>query len=126
MKTFELIFDHVDGLSNIYILDAAGLLAARGIECSIVDMHTIKPLDVECLNYAISKSRLIVTVEEHNIIGGLGSAVAEVIAEYGKGIGFKRVGLTGFSKGYGSHEEVKAANGVGRRQIKETILNMVG
>ncbi len=62
-------------------LDAAELLAVQGIECTVVDMHTIKPLDEECLNTAVAKSKLIVTVEEHSIIGGLGGAVAEYLAE---------------------------------------------
>ena len=62
-------------------LDAAELLAAKGVECTVVDMHTIKPLDKECLNTAVAKSKLIVTVEEHSIIGGLGGAVAEFLAE---------------------------------------------
>ena len=72
----------------------------------------------------ISDNGVIVTVEDHNITGGFGSAVAEVIAEYGKGVKFRRLGLTGFSKGYGNHEEVKTANGVGRKQIREKILEL--
>ena len=62
-------------------IDAAELLAAQGVECTVVDMHTIKPMDEECVNAAITKSKMIVTVEEHNIIGGLGGAVAEYLAE---------------------------------------------
>ena len=56
---------------------AAELLEKRGIHCSVIDMHTIKPLDEEILDDVFSTFELIVTVEEHNVIGGLGSAVAE-------------------------------------------------
>ena len=56
---------------------AAELLEKRGIHCSVIDMHTIKPLDEEILDNVVSTFELIVTVEEHNVIGGLGSAVAE-------------------------------------------------
>ena len=56
---------------------AADLLAQKGIECAVYDMHTIKPLDKECLLKIFSEYPLIVTVEEHNIVGGMGSAVAE-------------------------------------------------
>ena len=62
-------------------LDAAELLATEGIDCTVIDMHTIKPLDKDCLDKAFAKSRLIVSVEEHTIIGGLGGAIAEYKAE---------------------------------------------
>lgn len=60
-------------------LQAAENLAEQGIEATVIDMHTIKPLDVECLE-SLTKYSLIVTVEEHTVIGGLGSAVAECLA----------------------------------------------
>lgn len=62
-------------------LDAAELLAAKGINCQVVDMHTIKPLDTECLDKAFAKNKLMVSVEEHSIIGGLGGAIAEYMSE---------------------------------------------
>lgn len=62
-------------------LEAAELLATEGIDCTVIDMHTIKPLDRDCLEKAFTKSRLIVSVEEHTIIGGLGGAIAEYKAE---------------------------------------------
>lgn len=74
-------------------LDAAELLVAQGLECSVVDMHTIKPLDTECLDNALAKSKLMVTVEEHNIIGGLGGAVAEYMAEKGNMPRLVRIGV---------------------------------
>lgn len=62
-------------------LDAAELLAAKGINCQVIDMHTIKPLDTDCLDKAFAKNKLIVSVEEHSIIGGLGGAIAEYMSE---------------------------------------------
>lgn len=59
------------------VLCAAGLLREKGISCTVVDMHTIKPLDTALLEQLFSAHGLIVTVEEHSKIGGLGSAVAE-------------------------------------------------
>jgi transketolase len=58
-------------------LEAAKLLDAHGISSTVVNMHTIKPLDLSVIDTAINSSKLIVTVEEHSVIGGLGSAVAE-------------------------------------------------
>ena len=60
-------------------LDAADLLAKQGIEARVIDMHTIKPLDAAAIRKAARETAAILTVEEHNVIGGLGSAVAEVL-----------------------------------------------
>ncbi len=72
---------------------AAELLAGEGIKARVVSMHTVKPIDREAIVTAAKETGAIVTVEEHNICGGLGSAVAEVIAESGMGIGFKMIAL---------------------------------
>lgn len=58
-------------------LEAAKLLESRGVSATVVNMHTIKPLDTSAVDKAAASSRLIVTVEEHTVIGGLGGAVAE-------------------------------------------------
>jgi len=58
-------------------LEAAKLLEERGIKTGVINMHTIKPLDASAIELALKHSKLIVTVEEHSVIGGLGSAVAE-------------------------------------------------
>ena len=62
---------------------AQPILAAEGIKCRIVSMHTIKPIDKDAIIDAANNTGGIVTIEEHNIIGGLGAAVAEVIADKG-------------------------------------------
>jgi transketolase len=69
------------------------LLDKKGISATLVNMHTIKPLDIELIKQCASVHRAIFTVEEHSIIGGLGSAVSEVLAEHSYGGIFKRVGI---------------------------------
>jgi transketolase len=60
---------------------AAEILKESGISVRVIDMHTIKPIDADIIVKAAKETKLIVTAEEHNIIGGLGSAVAEVLSE---------------------------------------------
>jgi transketolase len=62
-------------------MQAAELLAARGVDIRVLNTSTIKPLDTEAIIQAVRGVSLAVTLEEHSIIGGLGSAVAEVLAE---------------------------------------------
>jgi len=57
-------------------------LSKRGVTATVVDSHTIKPLDVETILRITSKANLIVTIEEHNVIGGLGSAIAETVVTH--------------------------------------------
>ena len=106
------------------ILDAAELLQAKGIQAKVINMHTIKPFDREIILQAAEEAGKIVTIEDHNIIGGLGSAVAEVIVEYGRAVRFKRIGLSGFSRGYGTYAEVKEQNGIGIKKICDTIWSL--
>ena len=73
-------------------LEAADKLAAEGVSVSVLDMHTIKPLDVEAVERCIRETGKIITVEDHNILNGLGSAVADVVAESGKAV-LRRVGI---------------------------------
>lgn len=62
-------------------LEAAEILSSQGIEVSVVDMHTIKPIDKEMVERKAKESGAILTVEEHSILGGLGSAVCEIVCE---------------------------------------------
>ena len=65
---------HVDSMK------AAEELAIEGIDCRVIDMHTIKPLDTDIIIKAARETGAILTCEEHSVIGGLGSAVSEVTA----------------------------------------------
>jgi len=76
-------------------LKAADALAAEGIEARVVDMFTIKPIDRDLIMDSIAKTGAIVTAENHQIIGGLASAVSEVIAEEGVGVPMEKIGVQG-------------------------------
>ena len=84
----ELIADGDDatimatGMMVAIAIEASEILAARGIRVRIINMHTIKPLDNDIVCKAAAETGAIVTAEEHNVIGGLGSAVAECVSEY--------------------------------------------
>ena len=67
------------GLMVNETLEAAKLLSAEGIEISVINMHTIKPIDAECVTKYAEKCGNVITVEEHSVIGGLGDAVADVL-----------------------------------------------
>lgn len=73
--------------------DYADQLKQKGIYPSVVSMHTLKPFDAECLRSLAKTHKRFFTFEEHTIIGGLGSAVAEVLAESGKDVKLKRIGI---------------------------------
>ncbi len=81
------------GLEVAEALQAAEALAETGIEATVVDMPMIKPLDNELILQQAKTTGAMVTVENHSVIGGLGSAVAEVLADAGVGLPFKRVGV---------------------------------
>ena len=69
------------GLMVYEAIQAAETLAAEGIDAGVINIHTIKPIDEELIAAAAAKTGLLLTVEEHSVIGGLGSAVADVLAE---------------------------------------------
>ena len=80
------------GLMVWEALQAAEELEKQGIRAQVIDVHTIKPIDRDAILRAARKTGAVVTAEEHNIIGGLGSAVAEVLAE-GYPVPMERVGV---------------------------------
>ena len=81
------------GLCVKEALDAADKLAQDGVEARVVDMASIKPIDEALIIESAKKTGAIVTAENHSIIGGLGSAVAETLMEAGIGLPFERVGV---------------------------------
>lgn len=82
-----------NGLTLRSAVDAAEELEKEGVSVNVVDMHTIKPFDEEAVKRAVEKTGKIITVEEHSVIGGLGSCVAEVIADYNLNCEFTRHGI---------------------------------
>jgi transketolase len=70
------------GPQSIRVSEAAEMLAERGIDAHVLHVPTIKPIDVEGVVAAAEKTGFVITIEEHTIVGGLGGAVAEVLAEH--------------------------------------------
>lgn len=109
-------------------LDAAERLALRGIEAAVLHMPTLKPLDAPALLERAAPVPVIVSVEEHSIIGGLGSAVAETLAEADFGIAkrFRRLALPDdFPDQYGSQASLMARYGLTAEGIEATVAQLV-
>ena len=105
-------------------LEAAEKLAAKGIEARVLDMHTIKPLDTDAVAAAVLDCGQIITVEDHNIINGLGAAVACVAAEMGQG----RVRRLGIQDQFGQsapYERLLELNGVTTANIVDVAQKLV-
>lgn len=105
-------------------LAAAEELSARGVNARVLDVHTIKPLDTEAVAACVSDCGKVVTVEDHNIINGLGSAVCCVAAEMGKGQ-VKRIGIQDQFGQSAPYERLLAMNGITVENIVESVLGMV-
>jgi transketolase len=101
-------------------LSAADILANEGIKCRVIDMYSIKPIDTDAIVKAAKDTYAIVTVEEHNILGGLGSAVAEVIVE-NYPCPMKRIGVMDVFGESGEHEELLAKYGLTARNIVDAV-----
>ncbi|MGQ0811183.1 MAG: transketolase family protein [Nitrospiraceae bacterium] len=99
------------------------LLRDLNIEARVLSMHTLKPIDMEALFSAALETQAIVTLEEHSVIGGLGGAVAEVLAESGElRVPFKRIGLPSeFSSHVGDQEYMQAVHGLSVDGIVNTL-----
>jgi transketolase len=95
-------------------LEASRKLSDKGIECRVLSMHTVKPLDVDSLKQAALETGGIITIEEHTVDGGLGGAVAENLLEEGLAPGFfHRIGLrSGFASIVGSQDYLRSAYGM--------------
>jgi len=112
------------GVATTRALDAAATLAAEGIECTVMHMHTVKPLDVEALLHHASSARLIVTIEEHTVVGGLGSAVVDALIEHLPGAmpPVKRLGIPDvFAHKYGSQDQLMELYGLQPPEIAQTV-----
>ncbi len=104
-------------------LEATKILAQEGIFASVWDMHTIKPLDEEAIRKAADKKKLIVTVEEHNIIGGLSSAVAEYLSSYRSNSSQLSIGIDDFFPKPGDYPFMLQQCGLTPEQIAQNILS---
>lgn len=99
-------------------------LRQQGVNARLINIHTIKPLDSDIITKAARETGALMTLEEHSTIGGLGSAVEEVLLrDFGGPVIFNKMGINDcFCKGYGSHQELRAMNGLSVEDIKNKIL----
>lgn len=100
-------------------LAAARTLSQNGVAATVINVPVIKPLDASTIAGAARKSRLVITAENHTIVGGLGSAVAEALAEGGIAAPLRRVGIGDTFAEAGSREYLFAKYGLGTRDIIE-------
>jgi transketolase len=107
-----------------YALDAALELRASGIGVRVLDMHTLKPLDEQAVVKVAEETRFIVTVEEHSIYGGLGAAVAQVVAEH-HAVPVKVLGLPDEPIISGESVQVFAHYGLDAAGISRTIREKI-
>lgn len=105
-------------------LEAAEVLAEQGITARVLDMHTIKPLDLDAVNSCINEIGKIITVEDHNILNGLGSAVAEVVAESGKAV-LRRIGVQDQYGQSAPYDRLLALNGITTENIVAKALELL-
>ncbi|MBL7147615.1 MAG: 1-deoxy-D-xylulose-5-phosphate synthase [Nanoarchaeota archaeon] len=102
---------------------SADMLSKKGLSVRLISMHTVKPLDKEMILNASNETKAIFTLEEHSIIGGLGSAVSEVLAENDSKILFRRIGLEDvFEKTVGSHEYLCKLNNLSPDAITNFVF----
>lgn len=112
------------GLTVSTSLEAAELLAKEGIEAKVINMHTIKPIDEEAVIEAAKETGKIVTVEEHSVIGGLGSAVCDVLAE-NYPVKVKKIGINDIFGESGPAVELVKKYGLDGESIYETVKEFV-
>ena len=107
---------------------AAEQLEKYGVQARVLSMHTLKPLDTEAVLAAAREAGAIITVEEHNVIGGLGSAVAEVLADSGNlPVRFKRIGIKdSFCSQVGSQEYLKQVYSLTADDIVKAAKTLLG
>jgi transketolase len=108
-------------------LDAAANLSKQGLEAAVLHVHTVKPLDSDAILKYAADVPVIVTIEEHTLIGGLGSAVAELVAEanFNPAKRFKRIGIPDvFPEQYGSQESLMALYGISAEKLATAVATL--
>ena len=113
-----------NGVMVMAALEAAKMLAAEGIQARVINMASVKPLDAAAVVSAAKETGAIVTCEEHSIIGGLGSAVAEVLAEQAPAP-LERVGVKDTFGESGKPKELLAKYGLTAADVAEAARRVV-
>ncbi len=105
------------------VMQAAARLQAAGRSARIINMHSLKPLDAENILQECSKQPRIFSVEEHNVLGGIGTAIADLCGEHGIPIRLHKIGLRDiFAEGFGSRLEVLRQNHLDADSIFQQIM----
>lgn len=111
------------GLMVYEAIEASNVLEERGVSCTVADVHTIKPLDKESLNEIFASHKMIVTIEEHNVIGGMGSAVSEYKTTLKNAPKQIMIGIPDcFTKDTGSQRYIWKQFGLTASQIADRIM----
>jgi transketolase len=134
---FEIGKSHIFGDGEISIVATGSMVhvalqvrerlkISRGVNVAVVNMHTIKPLDIGCLRKIASSSDLVVSLEEHSIIGGLGSALAEVFTENSFNTDLLRIGVQDQFTTAGDYQFTLAQCGLSVHAVYDRILKHLG
>ncbi len=113
------------GETVVHAMLAAGQLAERGLNCRVISMHSIKPLDTEIILKAGRECRAVVTVEEHMVHGGLGEACASVLMQAGVFKPFHIVGIPDEETVPGAQADIFRHYGISMEGLSETALKLL-
>lgn len=106
-------------------LQASRLLEAEGVSCGVMSLHTLRPFDEQAVLEAATRSRALLSVEEHSILGGLGSRVAALLMQAGARVRFKIVGIPDEDTVTGSQEDIFRHYGITAEGLAQTAREMI-
>ena len=112
------------GAETPRVMDAAEILAARGIQACVLHVPTIKPLDVSAIVKAAERSNFVITVEEHTVIGGLGGAVAETLSEH-RPTPLRRIGLPDVFGESASNDDLLETYGLSADRVADRVATLM-
>jgi len=107
------------------VIDAQKRLRKQGIQARVIDMHTIKPLDKKLIIKCAKETGAIITAEEHSIIGGLGSAVSETLAENNLSVKFRRMGIKDVFCESGDPKDLLEKYGLNEKHIIKNVRELM-
>ena len=109
------------GLGTRWALEAAAVLAEQGVEAAVLHVPTLKPVDDDALAAWCAGHRVVVSIENHTVIGGIGSVVAEALAEHGTGTRLRRLGVPDRWADAGSLDYIRGRLGLDAASIARTV-----
>jgi transketolase len=113
------------GETVVHALLAAGQLAQCGLNCRVISMHTVKPLDTEAVLKAGRECRAVVTVEEHMVHGGLGEACASVLLQAGVSVPFRIIGIPDEDTVTGAQADIFRHYGISMEGLTELAMKLL-